>query len=344
MINNRNSQSLNPKPLNSKPLVSIIVPVRKINQYITDEIVPALKKQTYQNFELIIIPDNKAKKTDFPDWVKVIPSHPQTRPVPKRELGIKQAQGDILAFLDDDAYPAEDWLEQAINLLKNKEIAAVCGPGVTPPNDNWKQKVSGWVWKTYLGAGGAGVYRCQAMPKREVDDFPTFNLIVKKKYFNQAGGFSKDFWPGEDTKLCHDLVYILNKKIIYDPRIKVFHHRREIFKKHLQQIARYGQQRGNFVHKLPQNNAKLKYFIPLLFLLGLITGPILSILVPPLYYVYLFFLGIYLTWTLLTMIKVLIKSKDIKIALTLGPTIWLTHIVYAVKFLIGFLAPRRCKE
>lgn len=326
----------------AKPLISIIVPVRKINQYITDEIIPALKDQTYKNFELIIIPDKKTKQgiKSFPEWVKIIPSYPQTRPVPKRELGIKHSQGEILAFIDDDAYPAEDWLEQALRLLNVEQIAGVCGPGLTPPNDNWRQKVSGWVWQTYLGAGGAGIYRCRPRPQREVDDFPTFNLIVKRKYFDQIGGFKKDFWPGEDTKLCHDLVYVLNKKIIYSPKIKVFHHRREIFKNHLIQISRYGRQRGNFVNKLPKNNAKIEYFIPLLFVFGLVTGPILSLVFSPLIYIYFSFLGIYLIWTLMTMIKVFIKTTNLKIALALGPTIWLTHIVYAIMFLIGLVEIR----
>jgi GT2 family glycosyltransferase len=322
--------------MKSKPKISIIIPVRQINKYITDEIIPALKQQTYQNFELIIIP-NKKQDHNFPDWVKIIPSHPHTRPVPKRELGIKHSTGEVLAFLDDDAFPAKDWLEQAVKLLQPEEIAAVCGPGVTPPNDNWRQKVSGWVWKTKLGAGGAGVYRCQPMAPREVDDFPTFNLLVKKNDYHQAGGFEKDFWPGEDTKLCHDLVYVLNKKILYHPKIKVFHHRREIFKKHLQQISRYGQQRGNFVHKLPKNNAKIKYFIPLFFLIGLIIGPGLINISKPLFYIYLFFIGIYLFWSFLTIVKVLIKSKDLKIALALGPSIWLTHIVYGIFFLRGMI-------
>ncbi len=321
-------------------LVSIIVPVRKINQYIREEIIPALNQQTYQNFELIIIPDkrNKTKIKGLPDWVKIIPSFPETRPVPKRELGIKHARGEILAFIDDDAYPAQDWLEQAVKLLQDEGTAAVCGPGITPPSNNWKQKTSGWVWSTYLGAGGAGVYRCQPMAQRQVDDFPTFNLLVKKKYYHQAGGFEKDFWPGEDTKLCHDLVYVLNKKIIYDPKIKVFHHRREIFRRHLQQIARYGRQRGNFVNKLPKNNAKLKYFIPLFFILGLTTGPILVLIFNPLIYVYIFFVLVYFIWMMVSIMTVFIKTKDFKIALALGPAIFLTHLVYAVMFLKGLLS------
>jgi hypothetical protein len=42
------------------------------------------------------------------------------------------ARGEILAFLDDDAYPADGWLEAAMARFEDPTVCAVGGPGVTP--------------------------------------------------------------------------------------------------------------------------------------------------------------------------------------------------------------------
>ena len=163
--------------------ISIIIPVKRINDYLRKETIPALLAQSYKNFEIIILPDKKSKEK-FPK-TRVIPTWPKTGPADKRDLGAKKAKGEILAFLDDDSYPRKNWLKNTINIFEKggEEVAGVCGPQLTPPSDNLRQKASGWVWATWLGSGGAGTYRCAVAGQREVDDFPTVNLLVKKKDF-----------------------------------------------------------------------------------------------------------------------------------------------------------------
>jgi cellulose synthase/poly-beta-1,6-N-acetylglucosamine synthase-like glycosyltransferase len=318
---------------------SIIVPVKQINQYILEEIIPALKEQTYQNFELIIVPDKYSQGLRLPGWAKIIPSWPKTGPADKRDIGAGKAKGNILAFIDDDAYPDKNWLENALQVFKdNHQAAAVCGPGVTPPDDPLLARVSGWVWSTWLGAGGAGTYRCRPEAKREVDDYPTFNLLIKKKDFKTLGGFDSNYWPGEDTKLCRDLVYELNKKIVYDPSIKVYHHRRKIFSSHLKQVARYGYQRGLFAKKLPKTSNRIGYWIPSLFVLGLVIGPLFYFVFHPLYLVYIFILQVYVIGLVITSWQVLFKIKNVFVSFLTIPAIFTTHVVYGAKFMQGFLS------
>jgi cellulose synthase/poly-beta-1,6-N-acetylglucosamine synthase-like glycosyltransferase len=325
--------------------VSVIVPVKQINDYILKEIIPALQKQSYNNIELILVPDKKEKIADLPDFASIIPSWPKLGPADKRDIGANQAKGQILAFIDDDAYPDKNWLKEALKRFKDKAIAGVCGPGLTPKEDNLKQRVSGWVWQTWLGAGGAGTYRNRKEPIREVDDYPTFNLLVRKKDYDQVGGFDSSFWPGEDTKLCHDLVYKLGKKIIYDPEVVVYHHRRAVFGPHLKQIQRYGIQRGFFVKKLPKTSLRLGYFIPSLFFIGLVFGPSiifclelfsLCFLSIPLLFFYLGSVSIYLILLLISSISCYFQEKNLKLALLLMPAILTTHLTYGRSFLKGF--------
>lgn len=324
-----------------KIFVSIIIPVKQINDYIRKEIIPSLKKQTFKNFELIIVPDKKEKEK-LPQFVRTIPSYPLTGPADKRDFGAKIAKGEILAFLDDDAYPDQNWLKNAIAYFKNPKIAGVCGPGITPPTNTLAQKVSGSVWSTWLGAGG-NTYRCKPGNKREVDDYPTFNLIIRKRDFEKVGGFDSHFWPGEDTKLCFDLVYKLKKKIIYDPKILVFHHRRAVFIPHLKQIARFGLHRGFFAKILPKTSKKLEYFIPLFFVLWLFAVPILKLLLPLylphlLFLLYLLSIFTYLFLLLATAVYIFFKKRNFALALMLIPAIISTHLVYGIMFARGLLS------
>ena len=360
----------------SKPLnvyISIIVPLKQISRYLVEETIPAILKQTYQNFEIIVLPD-KPTEEKFPK-TRIIPSWPEVGPAQKRNLGAKKARGEILAFIDDDAYPDKNWLKNALAVFKQQassaqapfsnqisnikqapplaersiflnrsSLAAVCGPGVTPPHDPLLAQVSGWMWASFLGSGGAGRYRCWPQKKQMVDDFPTFNLLVKKSDFLKVGGFNANFWPGEDTKLCHDLVYRLGKKIIYDPKILVYHHRRKIFKDHLKQIGRYGLHRGFFVKILPKTSKRIGYFLPLFFSAGVFLGPAcyllfsllkLSLLAKAAGIIYLSVMGLYFLGLLLTGFWVLWESKNILAAILVMPTIFVSHLFYGIMFFKG---------
>ncbi len=319
-----------------RPKVSIVIPTKKINDYLRQETIPALLKQTYKNFEIILLPDRKTKEK-FPQ-TRVIPAFPKTGPADKRDLGVKKARGEILAFLDDDSYPDKSWLKEAVKIFQeNKNIAGVCGPALTPPQDNLRQKASGYVWSTKLGSSGAGTYRCVQASRREVDDYPTVNLLIRKKDFLKVGGFDSHYWPGEDTELCLNITKDLKKKIVYHPKVLVYHHRREVFIPHLEQIARYAVHRGHFARILPQTSLRLGYLIPTFFVLGLIAGFFLFFIHPLFKLIYFSVLGIYLLALFITSIQVYQKEKNLPLSLLVIPSIFATHLVYGVLFIRGFL-------
>jgi GT2 family glycosyltransferase len=258
-------------------------------------------------------------------------------PAPKRDIGAQNAKGKYLAFIDDDAFPVPDWLKEALKYFKDKEISAVCGPGITPPNDDKFQKAGGYVNSLWFGSGGAGTYRFVPMGIRYVDDYPSMNIIIRKEDFNKVGGFDTHFWPGEDTKLCHELVYKLKKKIIYDPGVVVYHHRKPLFFPHLRQISRFAIHRGHFARILPATSFRLGYLIPTLFVLFLIKGLIISVFIPGFWPIYSGIILFYLFLLTANITYVTFKSKSIYIAVLTGMGIFLTHIVYGILFPVGFL-------
>jgi glycosyltransferase involved in cell wall biosynthesis len=322
-----------------KPKVSIIIPVKEINDYIRESISYILNLD-YNNFEILIFPDIESKE-NF-EKTEIIPTG-RVGPAQKRNLALKYAKGEILAFLDDDAYPKKDWLEQGVRHFKNPNIAVVGGPAVTPENDSFWQKVSGAVFLSKLS--GANPERYWPIGKvKEIYDWPSVNLLVRKSDFSVINGFDCQFWPGEDTKLCLDLIKKLNKRIIYDPEVLVYHHRRSGLVKHLKQIGGYGIHRGFFAKKYPETSFKLKYFIPSGFFIFVIFGWILLFLSP---FFKLIYLGVWLLYALVlffSFISIYLKIKDLKVSLASIPYIFLTHIYYGWRFIQGLVFTRNLKS
>lgn len=305
--------------------ISIIIPVKEINDYIR-QAMKHYARLNYDNYEILIFPDSPSEE-HFPN-TKIIPSG-KVGPADKRDMALQYAEGDVFAFIDDDAYPQEDWLKNAVDYFEDPQIGAVGGPAVTAPEDDAWQQASGKVYESFLCSGGY-TYRYLPKAEREVDDLPSVNLIVRRDVFEQIGGYDSDYYPGEDTKLCLDIVES-GKKIIYSPEVLVYHHRRRMFKQHLKQATNYAKHRGYFAKALPKTSCKPAYFIPSLFVLGLVIGPLLSCVIPILWYFYFMVIVLYLFLLMASIRKV--SSFKVWILTFLG--IIATHIGYGVMFIRG---------
>lgn len=243
--------------------ISIIIPLVRINDYFL-ELYPHLLSLDYENYEIIVLPDEPVSE-DFPG-IKIIPTG-KVSPAIKRDIGAEKARGELLFFLDDDSYPEKDWIRKTLPYFKDQSIAAIGGPAITPSNDSFLQKVSGAVFLTKVGGGIPERYYSKGKTK-EIDDWPSVNLIVRKSIFTKIGGFKSEYWPGEDTKLCLEIIKE-GGKILYAPDVIVWHHRRPGLLRHLKQIGNYGLHRGFFAKRYPETSFKLLYFIPVFFVLYL---------------------------------------------------------------------------
>ncbi len=333
-----------------KNFISVIIPTRTLNDYILKENLPAFVKQTYKSFEVIILPNNsdprdKKLLNQYP-WLRIIPTGKVTRPAQKRDIGAKYSKGDILAFIDDDAYASPEWLEQAVavfdgeRLTKEKRmLTAVCGPGMLPENAGYWEIVFDAVLKTWIGSGGYS-YRFNPEKQRFVDDYPSMNFLVKKSVFDKIGGFNSEYWPGEDSKLCEDIVYKENGSIMYSPEVVVYHHKRNNLISYLKQHGGYGFHRGAFFAHGDKNSRRLSYLTPSFFVLYLLMlfsrliwmqfrleqFSIISALPIILYCLFLVYL----------LIKTFISMQSITVAAGAVLVLFLTHIVYGILFIKGF--------
>ncbi|MBM3890459.1 MAG: glycosyltransferase, partial [Verrucomicrobia bacterium] len=321
--------SYQPKEMPSPPpRVTILVAVKRNNPQLRQCIEHCLDLD-YPDFEILVLPD---EPFTYPDpRVRIVATGPM-RPAEKRNLGFPQATGSIIAFLDDDAYPTIHWLEEAIGNFNRPEVGAVGGPGTTPPDDPLMGRASGRIYASPIVSGHYR-YRYMVNRVREVDDYPSCNLIVRKDVLTRIGGFGTNYWPGEDTELCLKITKNLGLKIIYDPRAEVFHHRRPTLRGHLQQLASYGLHRGYFVRKFPATSRRLAYFLPSAVSLWLLLG-------------WLTFLAGKLGWLWAGSVVVylgLVAACSVSMNILLFSLVFVgivaSHVAYGLSFIRGLLTP-----
>lgn len=311
---------------------SVVIPVKEINPFIF-EAFPYLIDIDHPDYEVLIFPDELPEQSVLDQLsnpkVRIIASG-KTGPAQKRDMAMKFGTGNVFAFIDDDAHPRKDWLRNAEKWFDDENIGAVGGPAVTPENVSWLERAGGFVLSSVLCSGN---YVRRYVPAKlcDDDDIPSVNLIVRRDVFESVNGFDSNFYPGEDTKLCLDITRKAKKRIVYDPEVLVYHHRRPLFRKHLKQISNYARHRGFFMKKLPETSLRPVYLIPLLFVLGLLLGPVVSHFVPFCWYVYISVIGIYCVLDIATTFH--IKHIGASILAFFG--LFATHVTYGIFTVVG---------
>ena len=312
--------------MSSKTLVSIIIPCKDVDDY-TRECIEYCRRLDYPNFEIILLPDYS---TEAIDGVIII----ATEPVPpgiKRNIGVKNSTGEFCAFIDNDAYPRSDWLTSALKYFEDPEVGGVGGPGLTPEADGVMQKAGGYVLSSFMVGNLSSRYKTKSC--FESDDIHSCNFIARKTVIEAAGGWNEKYWPGEDTLICL-AIKKLGKKLVESSDVVVYHHRRSLFKPHLKQVSRFGEHRGFFAKKFPENSAKLTYFFPSLLVFSLIAGIVLSLFFSFFAYIVLFGVGMYLV---LSLIAAALQVRNVKLVFSVWLGIIVTHIIYGSFFLSGLV-------
>lgn len=117
------------------PYISIVICTHNREKSLGNFCLPALTTLTYKNFEVVVVLD---ACTD--DTMKIVNSYndkfslriinnPKSKGISyARNLGIAKAEGEIVAFIDDDCVVSPDWLEGVVNFfVLNPNAAAMLG-------------------------------------------------------------------------------------------------------------------------------------------------------------------------------------------------------------------------
>ncbi len=187
-------------------------------------------------------------------------------PDPKRRQAALASSAEIIALLDDDAYPAPDWLDVLVRHFTAGDVVGVGGPAITAPEDDWSQRVSGAVYASPL-VSAAETRRYVPGIAGDVDFLPSCNLLVRRTALIDAAREGNRYAGGEDLVLCFAL-RAHGERIVYDPTAIVFHHRRQLFWGHFHQVWNYAVHRGFIVKAVPAIARDLRFYLPSLFVVG----------------------------------------------------------------------------
>lgn len=116
-----------------KPLITIIVPVYKVEKYI-DKCIDSLINQTYTNVEIILVndgsPDNCpsiCEKWEKKDSRIVLLNKENGGLSDARNAGLKIAKGDYFIFVDSDDYVSKDYVAYLFDILESTQADIAVG-------------------------------------------------------------------------------------------------------------------------------------------------------------------------------------------------------------------------
>ena len=124
-------------------------------------------------------------------------TQPQQGPAAARNRGATEAEGEFVAFVDDDCVPEPGWLRAFVGPLGESIDAAIGGKTINACEENLYSEATQLV-ADYLTAHGTG-----GRPRRPAF-FASCNLAVTRDSFLTVGGFDSSFpfSAGEDREFC----------------------------------------------------------------------------------------------------------------------------------------------
>jgi glycosyltransferase involved in cell wall biosynthesis len=244
------------------PAISVIVPFQTRTSFV-DECLSHLEQQTFRDFDIFLVPDEPLPLEG--SRLHIISSGP-VLPNRKRQIAAEATSAEILAFIDDDAYPDPEWLATAVRHFSDPNVVAAGGPAITPPGDSPRQRASGAIFAARIVSSTT---RRRYIPGAacDVDVLPSCNLLIRREAFLRDADASVAYWPGEDTLVCLFATRD-GKRIVYDPAVLVYHHRRAVFAAHLRQVWSYGRFRGFFLRRFGRSPRYFAHGIPAAFVLA----------------------------------------------------------------------------
>ncbi len=195
-----------------KPLVSLIIPTRDMLEVLRPCVESILNKTDYDNYEIIII-DNQSYDTETHAWFTSIESNPKVRIIQYDEefnysainnFAVEYANGSIIGLINNDIEVISDgWLTEMLSHAVRSDIGCVGAKLFYP--DNTVQHagvvlglgknaettgIAGHIFKG-IGAKETGYFTRAALPQN-YSAVTAACLLVKKKLFQQVGGFDEE--------------------------------------------------------------------------------------------------------------------------------------------------------
>jgi O-antigen biosynthesis protein len=226
------------------PRISVVVCTYNGARTIRDTL-EGLHRLEYPDFEVIVVDDGS---TDGSGTIardhgfRVIRT--ENRGLSSaRNTGLAAATGDIVAYIDDDAWPDPHWLTYLATVFQRTGHAGVGGPNMPPPGD-------GWIAECVANAPGGPLH--VLISDTEAEHLPGCNMAFRRTCLEAIGGFDAQFRvAGDDVDVCwriRDRGWTLG----FSPAAVVWHHRRNSVRAYVRQQLGYGKAEALLERKWPE--------------------------------------------------------------------------------------------
>jgi GT2 family glycosyltransferase len=226
------------------PKVSVIVCTYNGSRTIGD-CLDGLSRLEYPDFEVIVVDDGSTDSTPQIAArynVKLI-STDNHGLSDARNTGLRAATGEIVAYIDDDAWPDPHWLDYVVHTFQTSEHSGVGGPNFVPPDDSPV---------AHCVANSPGGPTHVLLTDQVAEHIPGCNMAFRSSRLREIGGFDTQFRiAGDDVDVCwrlQDKGYTLG----FHPTAIVWHRRRNSVKSYLRQQFNYGRAEAMLEVKWPQ--------------------------------------------------------------------------------------------
>jgi O-antigen biosynthesis protein len=205
----------------------------------------SLLRLEYPNYEVIIVNDGSTDATAkiaHSYGFRVITTENQGL-ASARNTGLRAATGEIVAYIDDDAYPDPHWLQYLANMFMNTKHVGIGGPNIAPTGD-------GPIAECVAHSPGNPVHIL--LSDTEAEHIPGCNMAFRKAALEAIDGFDPQFRiAGDDVDVCWRLQQ-KGRTLGYSPGAMVWHHRRNSIRAYWKQQHNYGKAESFLEKKWPE--------------------------------------------------------------------------------------------
>jgi GT2 family glycosyltransferase len=204
-----------------------------------------LQELAYPDYEVIVVNDGSTDAVPdiLPEYeVRVIRAE-QGGLSNARNLGWRAASGEIIAYIDDDAWPDAHWLHYLAWTFMHNDYMAVGGPNIAPAGD-------GRIADCVANSPGGPVH--VLLSDREAEHIPGCNMAFRREALAMIGGFDPRFrTAGDDVDICWRLQQH-GGKLGFHAGAMDWHHRRNDLRTYWKQQQGYGRAEALLEEKWPE--------------------------------------------------------------------------------------------
>ncbi len=215
----------------SYPTVSVVIAAHRLDRWpLLLRAIESIEHQHHRPLEIIVVIDGHeqlaARARTLGERVQVIALPCNLGLSTARNTGIDAATGELVAFLDDDAAAAPDWLELLVATLEPRILGA---SGSVQPD--WQRNPPSWLAPELWWTVGC-TYRGLPTTRSTVRNFFGGCAVVRRNTFERVGGFRPELGRrvrgaagGEEAELCVRATNaIAGTAFVYEPAATVRHY------------------------------------------------------------------------------------------------------------------------